>query len=80
MRICELMHKGVISCYADDTLKDVAKMMEHNKFRSVGVVNERGEVWGLVTYQEMIPHYGENLESIRAGDIMRLYQIEIDPQ
>jgi predicted transcriptional regulator len=74
------MHKGVISCYADDTLEDVAKMMEHNEFRSVVVVNERGEVWGLVTYQEMIPHYGKNLESIRAGEIMRPYRIEIDPQ
>ncbi|HAM49294.1 MAG TPA: hypothetical protein DCP92_00825 [Nitrospiraceae bacterium] len=80
MRICDLMHKGVISCYADDTLEDVAKMMEHNEFRSVVVVNERGEVWGLVTYQEMIPHYGKNLESIRAGEIMRPYRIEIDPQ
>jgi len=80
MRVCDLMHKGVISCYADDTVKDVARIMENNHFRSVVVVNERGEVWGLITYMEMIPHYGRNLERIRACDIMRPYRVEIDPQ
>jgi CBS domain-containing protein len=74
------MHKGVISCYVDDTVKDVARIMENNHFRSVVVVNERGEVWGLITYMEMIPHYGRNLEKIRAGEIMRPYRVEIDPQ
>jgi predicted transcriptional regulator len=80
MRVCDLMHKGVISCYVDDTVKDVARIMENNHFRSVVVVNERGEVWGLITYMEMIPHYGRNLEKIRAGEIMRPYRVEIDPQ
>jgi len=80
MRVCDLMHKGVISCYTDDTVKDVARIMENNHFRSVVVVNERGEVWGLITYMEMIPHYGRNLDEIRAADIMRPYRIEVDPQ
>jgi predicted transcriptional regulator len=44
------------------------------------VVNERGEVWGLITYREMLPHYGKNLSKIKAQDIMRPYRIEIDPQ
>ncbi|HXX56364.1 MAG TPA: CBS domain-containing protein [Thermodesulfovibrionales bacterium] len=74
------MHKGVISCYPDDTVKDVARMMENNHFRSVVVVNERGEVWGLITYREMIRHYGENLDVLKAGRIMKPYRIEIDPQ
>lgn len=80
MRVCDLMHKGVISCYPDDTVKDVARMMENNHFRSVVVVNERGEVWGLITYKEMVPNYESNLDALRAGQIMRPYRIEIDPQ
>lgn len=74
------MHKGVITCYAEDTVKDVARMMDHNQVRSVVVVNERGEVWGLITYREMISRYGEDLEKISAGEIMKPYRIEIDPQ
>lgn len=80
MRICDLMHKGVISCLADDSVYDVAKMMEDNHFRSVVVVNERGEVWGIITYRELLFHYGENLGDKKAQDIMRPYRIEVDPQ
>ena len=80
MMICDLMHKGVISCYTQDSVKDVAKMMNDHQFRSVVVVNEKGEVWGLITYREMIPHYGEDISKLKAGDIMRQYRIEVDPQ
>jgi len=80
MKICDLMHKGVISCYAEDTVKDVARMMEDNNFRSVVVVNEKGEVWGLITYAEMFTHSGENLTKLTAQEIMRPYKIEVDPQ
>jgi len=80
LRICDLMHKGVISCYAEDSVKDVARMMDDHQFRSIIVVNENGEVWGLITYREMLPHYGKNLSKIKAQDIMRPYRIEIDPQ
>jgi len=80
VKICDLMHKGVISCYAEDSVKDVAGMMNDHQFRSVIVVNENGEVWGLITYREMLPQYGKNLSKIMAQDIMRPYRIEIDPQ
>lgn len=80
MRVCDLMHKGVISCFSHDTVKDVARIMENNHFRSVVVINEQGEVWGLITYREMISCYDRNLEKITAGEIMRPYRIEIDPQ
>jgi predicted transcriptional regulator len=80
VRVCDLMHKGVVSCFSDDSAKDVARIMENNQLRSVVVINQQGEVWGLITYSEMIRCYGKNLEKIRAADIMRPYRIEIDPQ
>jgi len=55
-------------------------MMDDHQCRSIIVVNERGEVWGLITYREMLPHYGKNLLELKAQDIMRPYRIEIDPQ
>ena len=80
MKVCDLMHKGVIFCYPDDTAKDVAKMMKENQIRSVVVIDETGEVWGLVSIMELISLYDKNLEEIRAEDIMRPYKIEINPQ
>lgn len=80
MKVCDLMHKGVISCSVEDKVKDVARMMEDNLFRSVVVVNERGDVSGLITYRELLPHYGEDLTKMTAQEIMQLYRIEVDPQ
>ncbi len=80
MKICDLMHKGVIFCYPDDSAKDIARMMKENQIRSVVVMDETGEVWGLVSIMELLPLYNRNLDEIRAEDIMRLYQIEVDPQ
>jgi len=80
VKICDLMHKGIISCPADDSVHDVARMMHDNNFRSVIVVNEGGEVWGIITYRELLLHYGEDLRAKQAHDIMRPYRMEVDPQ
>lgn len=80
VKICDLMHKGVIFCYPDDNLKEIAKMMHLNHFRSVVVLHESGEVWGLVSIMDMIHYFGENLEQYCAEDAMRPYRIKVDPQ
>jgi arabinose-5-phosphate isomerase len=80
MKICDLMHKGVIFCYPEDTVKDVVKIMDDNQIRSVVVVDQTGEVWGVISIMELLPLYAKDLESIKAEDVMRPYKIEIDPQ
>ena len=80
MRICDIMHKGVIFCYPEDNLKTVAAMLTENKLRSVVVIHESGEVWGLVTVFEIIKHYGQDLTAITAEQAMQPYKIDVDPQ
>jgi len=80
MRISDLMHKGVIFCYPEDSVKDVARTMDENRIRSVVVVDEMGEVWGVISIMELLPLYGRDLETIKAEDVMRPYRIEVDPQ
>ena len=80
VRICDLMHKGVISCYPNDSVKEIAKMMDQNQIRCVVVTDETGEVWGTISIMELLPLFGKNLEEIQAQEIMRPYKIEIDPQ
>lgn len=79
MRVCDIMHKGVIFCYPEDNLKTVAAMLKENKLRSVVVIHESGEVWGLVSLFEIIKHYGENLAAISAEQAMQPYKIDVDP-
>ena len=80
MRVCDLMDFDIIVCHPDDSVKDVVKMMKANQFRPVIVAHESGEVWGLVSRLALIRFYGEDLEQIRAEDIMRPYKFDIDPQ
>lgn len=80
MRVCDLMDRDVMFCYPDDSVKDVVRMMKANQFRPIVVVHESGEVWGLVSRLAVIRFYGEDLEQIRAEDVMRPYKIEVDPQ
>lgn len=80
LRVCDLMHKGVTCCYPEETAKNVARMMKADQYRSVVVVHQSGEVWGLISILDLIRHYGEDLEQLTAEDIMRPYTIEVDPQ
>jgi CBS domain-containing protein len=80
IRICDLMHRGVVTCSPDDNLEHVARIMKANQFRSVVVAHESGEVWGLISMMDLIRHYGQDLTKIRAEDVMRPYRIDVDPQ
>jgi len=80
LRVCDLMHKGVNCCYPEETVKSVAKTIQASQFRSVVVVHQSGEVWGLISILDLVRHHGEDLEQLSAEDIMRPYMIDVDPQ
>ena len=80
MKIHDLMHKGVLFCYPEDSVKDVAMMMHENQVRAVAVVDETGEVWGVISVMELIPLYGKDIETIKTEEVMRPYKIKVDPQ
>lgn len=80
MRVCDLMDREVIVCLLNDSVKDVVRTMKAHHFRAVAVVDNTGEVWGLISRLAIIRFYGENLEQIRAEDVMRPYKFEVDPQ
>jgi CBS domain-containing protein len=80
LKVCDLMHKGVTCCYPEETTRNVAGMMRVNQYRSVVVVHQSGEVWGLISVLDLIRRYGENLDELSAEDIMRPYAIDVDPQ
>lgn len=80
IRVCDLMHKGVLYCYPDDSAQVVADMMATNRIRSVAVVDESGEVWGSVSLLDLLRLHGKDLTETQAQEIMRPYRIEVDPQ
>lgn len=49
MKVTEIMSKPVIAVREDATLEEVAQTMIENKFGCVPVVNERGELSGIIS-------------------------------
>lgn len=80
MRVCDIMHKGVVTCDPSDNLLRVAEMMLENQFRSVVVADPSGDAWGLISVMELIHFVEEDLEKVTAEEAMRPYKIEVDPQ
>ena len=74
------MNREVIVCRPDDSVKDVVRIMKENQFRPVVVVDESGEVWGLVSRLAVIRFHGQDLDQIRAEEVMRPFKFEVDPQ
>lgn len=79
LEIIDLMHRGVTTCFAHDSVKKIAKLMNADQLRSVVVEDENGEVWGVISIIDIIPHYGKDLSKIKAEEIMRHYKIEVGP-
>ena len=74
------MDREVHVCHLEDSVKEVVQIMKANGFGPVVVVDETGEVWGLVSRLAVIRFYGKDLERICAEDVMRPYKFEVDPQ
>ena len=80
MRVCDIMHKGVVACDPEDSLRKVAKIMRVNHFRAVVVADPSGDTWGVISVMELIKFMGKDLGKVTAEDAMRPYKIEVDPQ
>jgi CBS domain-containing protein len=74
------MDRNVIVCDLNDSVKDVIRMMKANKFCPIVVVDQTGEVWGLISRLAVIRLCGKDLSQISAEDVMRPYKFEVDPQ
>lgn len=79
MRICDVMHKGIISCFYNDSVRDVARMMHENNIRGVVVIDDTGDVWGYISNKDLINYYYNDVDKLTAEDIMRPYKIDVDP-
>jgi CBS domain-containing protein len=78
-RICDVMHKGVIFCYNNDSVREVAKIMDENQIRGVVVIDDSGDVWGLISNTDLLQYYYDDIDTLKAEDIMKPYKIDVDP-
>ena len=69
----DIYHKGVILCKPDTPLQEVVRVMADTEIHAVMVAEREGEPpVGVVSHTDAIAHYGEDLATIQARDVMRM--------
>jgi predicted transcriptional regulator len=77
-RVRDIYHKGVILCKPDSPLQEVVRVMADTEVRAVMVTEREGEPpIGVISHIDVIAHYGENLSTIHARDVMTTNVISI---
>lgn len=67
----DIYHKGVIFCKPDTPLQEVVRVMADTEIHAIVVAEREGEPpLGVISHTDAIAHYGRDLTSIRARDVM----------
>ena len=66
MRVSELMHTPAVTCAPTSTLREVGQLMERRRVGSVIVIDQVGEVAGIVTDRDIVLR---GVAKGRSGDI-----------
>lgn len=74
-----IMHNGVISCKSDTPVSDVVRILSDTDIHALVVTGESGEVAGIVSHMDIIPHHTEDLSQLTAKDIMTGKVISVAP-
>jgi CBS domain-containing protein len=75
----DIMKRGIVEVSLDDKISDVIKKMAENDISSV-VVSDNQVFWGIITDTNILKHYHENLDALKAEDIMNSKIITISPE
>lgn len=75
----DLMRRGVITCHTDTPLPEVARRMTENKVTAVVVVDEGGEVCGVISRKDLVKVYNQDYKNMVAEDVMNPDVVTIIP-
>jgi CBS domain-containing protein len=66
----DVMHRKVITCRVDTSLKDVARRMDSEHINALVVVDESGDLSGVVSQTDLVQVSEQDWENMVAEDIM----------
>ncbi|AEF96003.1 CBS domain-containing protein [Methanotorris igneus] len=75
----DIMKRGIVEVSLNDKISDIVKKMAENDISSV-VVSDNQAFWGIITDTDILKHYHENLDTLKAEDIMNSKIIAISPE
>lgn len=69
-KVLDVMTRGVVSVHLDDSVRIVAQALNQNKIHAVSVVTKDGEVAGVISEIDIIGAIDEDIDTLKAEDIM----------
>jgi CBS domain-containing protein len=66
----DVMHRKVISCRVDAPLKEVARRMDSERINALVVVDESGDLCGVVSQTDLVKAFDRDWENMVAEDVM----------
>ncbi|MBI4652164.1 CBS domain-containing protein, partial [Candidatus Desantisbacteria bacterium] len=78
-KVLDVMTRGVVSVHLADSVKDVAKTLIENKIHAVAVMDNNGDVVGVISEMDLLKVINQDLDLTRAEDIMSSYLRSITP-
>ena len=66
----DIMHKGVIACHPNTAVTEVVRVLADTEVHAIVVTSPDGDLTGIISHMDVIPHYGQPLEGKTAADIM----------
>lgn len=82
-RLYEIMSAPVITCFEENSVKEVAQLLSTNQVSSVVVVDRSGEPVGIVTEKDLVKKVLAldhlSLQRLRAGEIMESNPVVLPP-
>ncbi len=66
----DVMHREVISCRVDTPLREVARLLDSEGINALVVVDEGGDLSGVVSQTDLVKAFDQQWESMIAEDVM----------
>ena len=75
----DVMHRKVISCRVDTPLKDAVRMLDSENINALVVVDESGDLCGVLSQTDLVKVFDQDWESLVAEDVMTQDAVTIVP-
>ena len=69
-RVRDVMHRAIVTCDVNTPAKEAAQLLARYDTHALVVLDEMGEVTGVITVSDFVRNYFRDLSALRAEDVM----------
>ncbi len=78
-KVRDVMTRGVISVRLDDSVAEISKILTGNSIHAVAVLDQRGDVTGVISEMDLLEVFGQDVDKLTAEDVISSHLRTITP-